>query len=66
VTAIRYSLDNGTDMPPCTPHSLCEALVSFLQALPQPLLPPESYPSVRSAPKALDARSICRVCCVSQ
>lgn len=46
VTAIRSALDNGTDFPPCTPHSVCEALVSFLGALPQPLLPTESYPSV--------------------
>lgn len=47
VVAIRYALDHGRDFPVgITPHSICEALVSFLGALPQPLLPPESYPSV--------------------
>ena len=46
VKAIRSALDNGTDFPVCTPHSVCEALVSFLGALPQPLLPAEPYPSV--------------------
>jgi phosphatidylinositol-bisphosphatase len=50
VAAIRSSLDRGLDFPAgCTPHSICEALVSFLQALPQPLLPPDSYPSVRKS-----------------
>jgi len=47
VAMVRYSLDHGRDFPVgLSPHSICEALVSFLQALPQPLLPPESYPSV--------------------
>jgi inositol polyphosphate 5-phosphatase INPP5B/F len=47
VVAIRYALDTGADLPSCSPHSLCEALTSFIAALPQPLLPPESYPTVR-------------------
>lgn len=46
VAAIRRSLDLGSEFPACTPHSVCEALTSFLHALPQPLLPPESYPTV--------------------
>eukprot|EP01032_Pedospumella_encystans_P014590 gene14590-16746_t len=59
VAMVRYSLDHGRDFPVgLSPHSICEALVSFLQALPQPLLPPESYPS--SDVEALNMRAFCR------
>jgi phosphatidylinositol-bisphosphatase len=47
VGAIRSSLDCGMELPvDCSVHALCEALVSFLGALPQPLLSPDLYPSV--------------------
>lgn len=44
VAAIRESLDCGSAFGPCTPHSVVEALLSLLAALPRPLLPRETYP----------------------
>lgn len=46
VAAIRTALDRGTDLPPCSPHSIVDALLAFLAALAKPLLPLELYPNV--------------------
>jgi len=46
IVAIRYAIDHGTDFPICSPHSLVDCLISFLDALPRPLIPWELYPIV--------------------
>lgn len=43
---IRQALDRGLDFGPCSPHSLVEALVTFLASLQRPLLPLDLYPMV--------------------
>ena len=47
VIAIRLSLDRGTELPACSPHSVVEVLLSFVAAFARPLLPQELYPTVR-------------------
>ncbi len=46
VAMIRLALDRGVDFSPCAPHAVVEVLVSFLAALPRPLLPYDLYPTV--------------------
>ena len=46
VFLIRECLDDNTEFPLCSPHSIVEVLVTFLGALSRPLLPPELYPTV--------------------
>ena len=46
VNCLRECLDTGAQFPSCSAHSMVEALVSFIASLPQPLLPPELYPSL--------------------
>jgi phosphatidylinositol-bisphosphatase len=46
VRCLRECLDTGAQFPSCSAHSVVEALVSFISALPQPLLPPELYPTL--------------------
>mmetsp|Transcript_4471 Transcript_4471/g.10088 ORF Transcript_4471/g.10088 Transcript_4471/m.10088 type:complete len:903 (+) Transcript_4471:187-2895(+) len=58
VAAIRGSLDSGEPLPSCSAHSVCEALVAFLAALPQPLLPADAYPSSEIPPELM--RAFCR------
>jgi hypothetical protein len=50
VAKIRECLDTGVDFPPCSPHSIAEALILFISSLPQPLLPLELYPSSVGGP----------------
>jgi hypothetical protein len=57
VALIRDALDDNTEFPPCSPHSIVEVLSTFLAALSKPLLPPELYPSVR------DVQYIVAHCC---
>ena len=58
VIAIRESLDTGNDFPSCSPHSIAQVIVSFLDALPQPILPPSTYPTSEIDPQNL--RAWCR------
>lgn len=44
--AIRTALDRGTDLPPCSPHSIVETLLAFVASFAKPLLPLELYPNV--------------------
>jgi phosphatidylinositol-bisphosphatase len=53
VKAIRESLDTGTDFPVCSAHSIVETFISFLSALPQPILPPSTYPTSEIDPQNL-------------
>lgn len=46
VAAIRDALDCGVDFPRASSHAYAEALVTFLQALPKPLIPSDMIPSV--------------------
>lgn len=47
VRCLRECLDTGAQFPPeCSAHSVVEVLLSFVSSLPQPLLPPELYPSL--------------------
>lgn len=46
IVAIRTALDRGTDLPPCSPHSIVDALLAFVASLSKPLLPLELYPNV--------------------
>ena len=57
VMAIRECLDTGTDFPQCSAHSIVETFISFLAALPQPVLPPSSYPTTEIEPQNLRAWS---------
>jgi hypothetical protein len=50
VIAIRSALDRGLDFPSqCSPQSIVEVLLTFLAALPRPLLPADLYPTVSRA-----------------
>ena len=46
VSCIRECLDTGTQFPSCSAHSIVEALLQFISSLPQPLLPPDLYPTL--------------------
>ena len=46
VAKIRNSLDCGVDFPRMESHVYAEALVSFLAALPKPIIPSDMCPSV--------------------
>jgi hypothetical protein len=43
---VRESLDTGNIFPECSPHAIAEAIVTFIAALPQPLLPVKLYPTM--------------------
>ena len=47
VSCLRECLDTGAQFPSCSAHSVGEALLSLVASLPQPLLPPELYPSLQ-------------------
>lgn len=54
VAAVRQALDESLDFSPsATPHDIVACLVSFLAALPRPLLPPHLYPTARVEVTAL-------------
>lgn len=53
---IRSALDHGIDFPAgLSPHAYAAALLSFLQALPRPLLPSELYPAAEVEDRQLTA-----------
>lgn len=53
LAAVREALDTGTEFPPCTVQTAVEALSSFLQSLPKPLLSPDLYPKQRIDPSQI-------------
>jgi phosphatidylinositol-bisphosphatase len=57
-STLYLALDTGKDFPPCSPHSIAQVIVSFLDALPQPVLPPSTYPTSEIDPQNL--RAWCR------
>ena len=58
VVAIRDALDDGSDLPSCSPHSIILTLTAFLVSLPKPLLPSELCPQAHI--EASDMRSWCK------
>ena len=46
MAAIRNALDCGVDFPRSSSHSYAEALITFLQALPKPIIPTDMIPAI--------------------
>eukprot|EP01038_Epipyxis_sp_PR26KG_P011261 gene11261-15109_t len=58
VKQIRNSLDQGLEFPSCSPHSIVEALITFIGSPAKPLLPVECYPNAEVEGQSM--RGFCR------